>query len=187
MLTMNIQGRGGDRAHEATTILVRRGLAGGGRSDRSIPSRSAKGCAPGSRRSCTSPAAAARRSWRTGAAGAADARGPQRAAATPTAEQLVACLNTRACTIRCSAAPMRKSAPTPAAITNARALGGLPAASRHSASGRGGGGGAGGYSAHGQHHPRRERRRHENVAVRRHRYSPGRRSRNTPARIRPRL
>ena len=32
VLTMNIQGRGGDRAHEATTILVAGSLSGGGRS-----------------------------------------------------------------------------------------------------------------------------------------------------------
>ena len=42
MLTMNIQGRGGDRAHEATTILVREAWRAAGDAS-SIRSRSGKG------------------------------------------------------------------------------------------------------------------------------------------------
>jgi LmbE family N-acetylglucosaminyl deacetylase len=52
-LTMNIQGRGGDRAHEATTILAREAWKVSG-----DPNRLKKDCAHGSRRSSISPAAA---------------------------------------------------------------------------------------------------------------------------------
>ena len=54
VLTMNIQGRGGDRAHEATTILVREAWRAAG--DPSHVSRTdpAKGSGPGSRKSCIS-------------------------------------------------------------------------------------------------------------------------------------
>ena len=54
IVTMNIQGRGGDRAHEATTVLVREAYSAPRAILRCIPNRSAKACVPGSRRSCTS-------------------------------------------------------------------------------------------------------------------------------------
>ena len=55
-LTMNIQGRGGDRAHEATTILAREAWKAAG-DPNAYPEQIKEGLRPWQRASCTSPAA----------------------------------------------------------------------------------------------------------------------------------
>ena len=50
-----IQGRGGDRAHEATTILVRESVRAFRRSEKGIRNNSPKDCVHGSRRNSTFP------------------------------------------------------------------------------------------------------------------------------------
>ena len=59
VLTMNIQGRGGDRAHEATTILAREAYRAAGDPAKYPEQITRRACGRGSRRSCTSPAAPA--------------------------------------------------------------------------------------------------------------------------------
>ena len=54
IVTMNIQGRGGDRAHEATTVLVREAFRAAGDPSMYPEQIRRKACGPGSRRSCTS-------------------------------------------------------------------------------------------------------------------------------------
>ena len=128
LLTMNIQGRGGDRAHEATTILAREAYKRGRRSDEVSRADRARGCGRGSRsklyftggrgviggrggrRVDAADAAAARAG--AGGSGGHSPRRPRRRTSRA---------STPARTTSCSAAPTPRSAPTRAAITSARA------------------------------------------------------------------
>ena len=122
MVTMNIQGRGGDRAHEATTVLVREAFRAAGDPSMYPEQIARKACGRGSRRSCTSRGG--HRQAVRAAAGGADAagggsrRGRREAHAGQHGRR----------TTRCSAAPTPRSAPTRAAITSARAWAGSAAA-----------------------------------------------------------
>ena len=111
-LTMNIQGGGGDRAHEATTILATEAYKRAG-DPTQFPDQIKKGSGPGRRRSCISPA------------GGAAAQAPAGDAAPVLLLPLPATWRASipAPTTNCSDAPTPTSPPTPAAITNARAWG----------------------------------------------------------------
>ena len=111
IVTMNIQGGGGDRAHEATTMLVREAFRAAGDPAR-YPEQLQRACGPGRRASCISPAEA--RAAGAAAAAAAAAAAPGGAARTRSHRHGRA-------TTRCSRGPTPRSAPTRAAITSVRA------------------------------------------------------------------
>ena len=129
VLTMNIQGRGGDRAHEATTILVREAWRAAGDPSMYPGADQGRAAALAAEEAVlhfvAAPPARGKAVGRGGRGGAG--RGDPAPASGPATRQLprLRCRNwpesTPRRTIRCSAAPTPRSAPMPAAITSARA------------------------------------------------------------------
>ena len=193
---MNIQGGGGDRAHEATTILAREAYTRGGRPERSTRNRFGKGCGRGSRRSCTSPAA--RRDRRARRSGGRGARRTRRSGRHGSAAGTCACPH-RGTGGGCgaprahqhggvrraaSAAPTPRSAATRTAITSARARAGCRHPGHPAVAAAAAGSGGAAYQLMDSTHPGPDGQG-RNVAVRRRRHQPGRhrpvrRRRNRP-------
>ena len=199
VVTMNIQGGGGDRAHEATTMLVREAYAAAGDPTK-YPEQLREGLRP----------------WKpyklyfagAGDRAAAGGRGGRAAGGAPAAAAPARARRSRrhvAATTRCSGARTRRSPPTRAAITSARASAACRRCRESPAGGRGGAGGgpgggrggpagagAGGPAAAGSPYTLVDTtisgamEKPEGDALRRHRHRRWRGSRDSPARRRRR-